>query len=217
MGNGTAASDSGGFGPLLFVLLAASASAFLLLFLVRRRRGGEDEEVVPTQPDVFKDQAPVGPVVAAAAVAASPFDEDAPLASARPVAKGAPIVATAPLIVPPPPKPAAKGRSAATTKATAATKATPAATAAAAATAAEARPPVVFGAKPPKGVERLKVGYKRVRISAEPDEVRSPELGRLERGDEVEVLASHEGFLQVRTPEGITGWIRRTAILGGAS
>ena len=174
-----------------------------------------------TEPDVFKDPAPASPV-AAAAVAASPFDEDAPLASARPV-KGAPVVATAPLIVPPPPKPTAKTRATATTKVTTkatakATTAAPAATATAtAAAAAEARPPVVFPAKPPKGVERLKVGYKRVRISADPDEVRSAELGRLERGDEVEVLASHEGFLQVRTPQGITGWIRRTAILGGAS
>ena len=73
-------------------------------------------------------------------------------------------------------------------------------------------------AKPPKkGIERVKVGYRRVRISSEPDEVRSSELGRLERGDEVEILGSHEGFLQVRTPDDITGWIQRHTILGAPS
>ena len=53
------------------------------------------------------------------------------------------------------------------------------------------------------------VGYRRVRISSEPDAVRSVELGRLDRGDEVEILESHEGFLRVRTPDDITGWILR--------
>ena len=39
---------------------------------------------------------------------------------------------------------------------------------------------------------------------------RSVELGRLDRGDEVEILESHEGFLRVRTPDDITGWILGT-------
>jgi hypothetical protein len=70
-------------------------------------------------------------------------------------------------------------------------------------------------AKPPKsGVDRAKVGYRRVRISSEPDAVRSTELGRLDRGDEVEILDSHEGFLRVRTPDNVTGWILRHTILG---
>ena len=62
-------------------------------------------------------------------------------------------------------------------------------------------------------MERAKVGYRRVRISSEPDAVRSVELGRLDRGDEVEILESHEGFLRVRTPDDITGWILRHTVV----
>jgi hypothetical protein len=68
-----------------------------------------------------------------------------------------------------------------------------------------------------KGVSRAKVGYRRVRISSEPDAVRSTELGRLDRGDEVEILESYEGFLQVRTPDNIVGWILRHTIVGAPS
>jgi hypothetical protein len=74
--------------------------------------------------------------------------------------------------------------------------------------------PQVFTKPPAKGVERLKVGYRMVRLSEGVDDVSSRELGRLDRGDEVEVLGSYEGFLQVKTPEGLTGWIPRHTILG---
>ena len=85
---------------------------------------------------------------------------------------------------------------------------------AASAAAAAAR---TFDKPPPTGVERARVGYRRVRISSEPDAVRSTELGRLDRGDEVEILESHEGFLQIRTPDNITGWILRHTIVGAPS
>ena len=91
-------------------------------------------------------------------------------------------------------------------------RATAAATAAAVATSVR-----TFGKPPPKGVERAKVGYRRVRISSEPDAIRSVELGRLDRGDEVEILESHEGFLRVRTPDDITGWILRHTVVGATS
>jgi len=88
----------------------------------------------------------------------------------------------------------------------------------AAATAAAVASSVRTFAKPAnKGVERAKVGYRRVRISSEPDAVRSVELGRLDRGDEVEILESHEGFLRVRTPDDITGWILRHTIVSAPS
>ena len=74
-----------------------------------------------------------------------------------------------------------------------------------------------FDAPPKGGIERAKVGYRQVRISSEPDAVRSTELGRLDRGDEVEILESHEGFLQIRTPDDITGWILRHTIIGAPS
>ena len=75
-------------------------------------------------------------------------------------------------------------------------------------------PPKTFDKPPAPGVERAKVGYRRVRISSKPDAVRSVELGRLERGDEVEILDSYEGFLQVRTPDDVVGWILRHTIVG---
>ena len=75
-------------------------------------------------------------------------------------------------------------------------------------------PPRTFAKPPAKDAERAKIAYRRVRISSRPDAVRSRELGRLDRGDEVEIVDSYEGFLQVRTPDGITGWIPRHTIVG---
>ena len=84
-------------------------------------------------------------------------------------------------------------------------------TAAAAKTAEQARK---FGKPPAKGVQRYTVAYRHVRISETPDEYRSQELGRLDRGDEVELVDSFEGALQVRTPDGVVGWIPRQTIVG---
>jgi hypothetical protein len=89
--------------------------------------------------------------------------------------------------------------------------------AAGAAIAAAAATVRTFDGPAAKGVSRAKVGYRQVRISSEPDAVRSTELGRLDRGDEVEILESHEGFLRVRTPDEITGWILRHTIVGGST
>ena len=49
-------------------------------------------------------------------------------------------------------------------------------------------PPRVFDKPPARDAERAKIGYRRVRISSKPDPVRSLELGRLDRGDEVEIV-----------------------------
>ncbi len=78
------------------------------------------------------------------------------------------------------------------------------------------RAPRVFATRPTAGAERVKVGYRRVRVSSKPDAVRSVELGRLEQGDEVEILESYEGFLRVQTPDGIVGWIQRHTVVGGS-
>jgi hypothetical protein len=40
------------------------------------------------------------------------------------------------------------------------------------------------------------------------------EIGRLDRGDEVEVLGEQDGMLQVRTPTGLLGWVPRVVIVG---
>ena len=89
-------------------------------------------------------------------------------------------------------------------------------TTAAIAASAAPRAPQVFATPPTAGADRVRVGYRRVRVSSKPDAVRSVELGRLEQGDEVEILESYEGFLRVQTPQGITGWIQRHTVVGGS-
>ena len=79
---------------------------------------------------------------------------------------------------------------------------------------ADAAAPRTFAKPPAKGVERFTMGYRRVRISDAADDVSSRELGRLDRGDEVELVGSYEGFLQIRTPDGTVGWIPRHTIVG---
>jgi hypothetical protein len=79
---------------------------------------------------------------------------------------------------------------------------------------AGAREPARFKATPRPGVERRTIGYRLVRMSDGPDDIRSQEVGRVDRGDEVEVIAEHEGFLQVRTPSGLEGWVPRVVIVG---
>ena len=74
--------------------------------------------------------------------------------------------------------------------------------------------PARFGASPKAGVERRTIGYRLVRVSDGPDDIRSKEVGRLDRGDEVEVIAEHENFLRVRSPSGLEGWVPRVVIVG---
>jgi hypothetical protein len=76
------------------------------------------------------------------------------------------------------------------------------------------REPLLFAAAPKRGVERRTIGYRLVRMSAAPDDIRSREVGRLDRGDEVDVIDEHEGFLKVRTPTGLEGWVPRIVIIG---
>ena len=77
----------------------------------------------------------------------------------------------------------------------------------------DAAAPRKFDKPPAKDAQRTTVGYRQVRLSDAANDVGSRELGRLDRGDEVEILDSFEGFLQVRTPDGLTGWIPRQTIV----
>jgi SH3-like domain-containing protein len=76
------------------------------------------------------------------------------------------------------------------------------------------RPPLKFTTKAAKGVQRGKIGYRQVRVSAGPDDVRTAEVGRVDRNDEVELIGEDEAFFQVRTPEGVEGWVPRYVIRG---
>ncbi len=90
-----------------------------------------------------------------------------------------------------------------------------AAAAARAAIAASAkRPTLKFTKRAAKGVQRGKIGYRQVRVSAGPDDVRTAELGRVDNGDEIEVIGEDAAFFQIRTPEGLEGWVPRYVIRG---
>jgi hypothetical protein len=171
-------------------VLAAAVGGALLIAAYRRRRRNED--VAPAGVPV---EAEVAGATTATAVAAATRSQATASRVVDPVTgeELEPIDEDAPL----------KKTRHQTKKLTAST--------AMAAAAAERR---TFDAPPAKGISRARVGYRRVRISSEPDAVRSTELGRLDRGDEVEILESHEGFLQVRTPDNIVGWILRHTIVG---
>jgi hypothetical protein len=78
---------------------------------------------------------------------------------------------------------------------------------------AAAREPERFASAPRAGVDRRTIGYRLVRLSDGPDDLRSSEIGRLDRGDEVEIIGDVGGFLQVRTPGGLEGWVPRIAIV----
>jgi hypothetical protein len=177
----------GGILPILLLPVAAVGGGILIAAYRRRRRDDE------APANGAADGAAAGAVAAAEVAPALTESGDAPLADPAIEEDLEPIDEDAPL-----------------KKTRRASKKLAAGTAMAAA-AAERR---TFGEPPTKGVSRAKVGYRRVRISSEPDAVRSTELGRLDRGDEVEILESYEGFLQVRTPDNIVGWILRHTIVG---
>ena len=67
-----------------------------------------------------------------------------------------------------------------------------------------------------KGVERRTVGYRQVRVSAGPDDIRTPEVGRVDRGDEIELIGEDASYFFIRTSEGVEGWVPRFVILGGS-
>jgi hypothetical protein len=70
-------------------------------------------------------------------------------------------------------------------------------------------------ARPPKaGVDRRVIAYRSVRVSAGPDELRTAELTRLDRRDEVEVIGEEAGSLRIRTPDGVEGWVPRVVLVG---
>jgi hypothetical protein len=76
------------------------------------------------------------------------------------------------------------------------------------------RAPSRFDDAPKSGVERRTISYRFVRVSDGPDDLRSREIGRVDRGDEVEVLGDQDGMLRVRTAGGLEGWVPRVVIVG---
>src|SRR5439155_24300722 len=77
-----------------------------------------------------------------------------------------------------------------------------------------ARPALGFETAPAKGVGRPAIGYHQGPVSAGPDDGRTAELGRVDRGDEIELIGEDAGYVQVPTPTGLEGWVPRVVILG---
>ena len=76
------------------------------------------------------------------------------------------------------------------------------------------REPLRFHAPPRAGIERRAIAYRSVRVADQPDGTTSSEICRLDRGDEIEIIGEHEGFLKVRIPTGVEGWVQRMVIVG---
>jgi len=72
--------------------------------------------------------------------------------------------------------------------------------------------PLAFPTPPKPHIGRARIGYRMVRVSSEPDELRGEEIARVDRGDEVEVMREEAGYLFVCTPGGAMGWIHRTTV-----
>ena len=63
------------------------------------------------------------------------------------------------------------------------------------------------------GVDRREIGYRLVRVADGPDDLKSDEVGRFDRGDQVEVLESKGAFVRVRGADGLEGWVHQAAII----
>ena len=71
---------------------------------------------------------------------------------------------------------------------------------------AQPKEPLRFAVGTPT-LDRRIVDYRMVRVADRPDDLDGEELGRLDRGDEVEVIQREKGFALVRAPDGLQGWV----------
>ena len=76
------------------------------------------------------------------------------------------------------------------------------------------RAPARFEGSGAASAERKTISYRFVRLSDGPDDLRSREIGRLDRGDEVEVVGEQDGMLLVKAANGLQGWVPRVVIVG---
>jgi hypothetical protein len=78
----------------------------------------------------------------------------------------------------------------------------------------QSRPALLFDAPPARKAVRRQITYRLVRLSDGPDDLRTKEIMRLDRGDEIEILGQEGSYIQVRTPVGAIGWIPSVSIIG---
>jgi hypothetical protein len=63
------------------------------------------------------------------------------------------------------------------------------------------------------GADRREIGYRLVRVADGPDDLKSEEVGRFDRGDQVEILENKGSFVRVRGADGLEGWVHQAAIV----
>jgi hypothetical protein len=76
------------------------------------------------------------------------------------------------------------------------------------------REPITFTSPAARGVDRCRVVSRLVPIRSEPDELLGALVGRLDVGDEVDVLRQEGTHCFVRTPTGSEGWVQGLALTG---
>jgi hypothetical protein len=74
------------------------------------------------------------------------------------------------------------------------------------------RAPMRFRTPTADGIDRRQVVYRLVRVGSEPDELAGEELGRVDRGDEVEVIDRKGAYCFIQAPDGVAGWVHRTTL-----
>jgi hypothetical protein len=79
------------------------------------------------------------------------------------------------------------------------------------------RAPILFAAPPARGVDRCRVGSRLVPLRSEPGELVGVLVGRLDVGDEVDILRQEGSNCFVRTPSGAEGWVPGMALLSAAA
>jgi hypothetical protein len=73
------------------------------------------------------------------------------------------------------------------------------------------RPPLRFEAGVVVGALRV-VAYRLVFVSDRPSDYEAVELGRLDRGDHVDLLRIENGFALVKAPDGMRGWVEAATL-----
>jgi hypothetical protein len=73
------------------------------------------------------------------------------------------------------------------------------------------RPPLRFEAGIVVGALRI-VAYRLVFVSDRPTDVEAVELGRLDRGDHVDLLRLENGYALVKAPDGLRGWVEASTL-----
>jgi hypothetical protein len=65
---------------------------------------------------------------------------------------------------------------------------------------------------PTNGRERRRIRHRVVRMLDTPDELRGAEIGCLDRGDEVELVAKHSAYWLILCPNGSQGWVHNMTL-----